>query len=450
VKWFRRVPIWTGWGVTIAALCAFGYWVPQLFVARENVAVEWALRLPKERERARIAGFVGEKRIAPNFDPAKDAGVDWVRIDAEMRADALEGELPRAGDLLEYASPRSRAEADLAEVRKLQKAYAKFLPDAERATRKLLCYFPNNPGDGEAEGMHAAAFVASLHFSFAVDERKHGRDRDAMKSILAGIRIARQLQAQNSVFGFSAGSRIELVGMRLIEEGVTVKGKQRRADAMTLFAAYKDEILHPHEEPPPATRLHELIQDDYLLTRERVHKHRAEKYKPEKKPFSESVPLLRLLNRLDFVLGHRLAADAWESTSDRAYAGLAVRLRGREGERRPYVFWKAIDGWDRHAVRATAEAPKWLKPNKWTYLPLRLVLLDTERALTQAIWDELSSTDSVKVPDDPFAPKPNTPLRRRELPDGTIVWYSIGANGKDDGGDPAKDRVAKIPPLTKD
>lgn len=446
-----RFPLWGGVIVTVAAFFAFGYAVSQLFVARENAAVEWALRLPKERERARIAGFTGEKRVAPNLDPAKDAGVDWVRIDAEMKADAPEGKLPRISTLLEYANPKSRSKVDRLELRKLQTAYAKFLPDAKQAARKTLCYFPPIRGDAESDGMHAAALLATLHLSFAVDKRKQGQGKEAMEYIRTGIRIARQLQSENSIFGFSLGSRIELVGMRLIEENLieenlTAQSRPNRTEVIAMFAGIKDEVLRlDYPKILPATRLQGLLQDDFLLVREIVQKHRAEKYKPEKRPFSESIPLLQLLNRLDFVLGHRLAADAWESTSDWTYAGLAVRLRGREKERRPYVLWKAIQGWDRHATRTTEVAPKWLRPDGWAYLPLRLVLLDTERALTQAVWNEVSGTRAANVPNDPFAPKPNMPLRRRELPNGVVVWYSIGVDEKDDGGDPKKDRVIKIP-----
>ena len=43
-----------------------------------------------------------------------------------------------------------------------------------------------------------------------------------------------------------------------------------------------------------------------------------------------------------------------------------------------------------------------------------------------------------RVPSDPFAPALNTPLRYRHNPNGTYALYSVGPDGRDDGGRPVK------------
>lgn len=440
-----RIPIWAWWLVGATAFGVVCYGVPLLFVSKENAAVEWALRLPKERERARIAGFKEGKRTEPNFDPTKDAGVDWVRLDAIMKADAPEGKLPYVADLLDYANPRTRAKADRAEVSKLQKQYASLLPEAELASRKPLCYFPFRKGDATCEGAHAAALLAALHLTSAVAKRERGETESAIEDAITGIRIARQLQGQNSIYTYAIGYRLENTAIRLVREGLTVRNGAKREAWMRVFAQKKSMFLQPApDEPLPSVQFRQILQNDFLLTREIVDETRARKYKPDESLLMESSPVLRLLNRMDFSLGNQIAADSWEASSDWVIAGLALRCRGHETERRPYGLWKAVGLWDRHTARMMQDVPRWLKPDDWANIPLRRLFRDTEQTLTQAAWMQVSGMSNGTPPDDPFAAKPNTPLRRRDLPDGSTLWYSVGINDKDDGGDVKKDLTTKV------
>ncbi|MBC7809342.1 MAG: hypothetical protein H7145_24675, partial [Akkermansiaceae bacterium] len=114
---------------------------------------------------------------------------------------------------------------------------------------------------------------------------------------------------------------------------------------------------------------------------------------------------------------------------------------------RPYVLWKSVEGWSRHVAIVMRKSPRLVSPHKWEHIPWRRTVRDTDRALVQAVWGQASGKGVGTVPDDPFAAEPDMPLHRRDLPDGSMLWYSVGDNGTDDGGDESKDRVLKVLPV---
>ena len=442
---WKRLPV-AAWCVGVALLGAAGYGLARAFVSKENAAVEWALRLPKERERARLAGFVGTPRVAPATNPATDAGVDWVLLDARMRANAPDGKLPGSRILIRYANPRTRAKVKRAGVRAVWKRCNEFLPDAERAARKPRCFLPYRRAASDLDGLQAAVLLGYLHLVAATDERE--RATVALPHLRTALRIGWQLQAQASLSASVAGFNMERVALRLAREGLTTPDAAARAAWREAFAGYAKEFLHP-AEPRPLAQFTGLLQSDHQLVAEILAKERAKKYDVKRNRLAESVPVLRLLNRLDFVLGRRVGCDSWEATSAWAMVGVATRLRGCDAAARSYTVWKRTQEWDDFAERVTRSDPEYLRPGGWADVPLRRVYRDSDRALTDAVYRFVCGKGESR-PDDPFAAQPNTPVRLRNLPGGIRVWYSVGENGKDDGGDFRKDNVVRVLPVAKD
>ncbi len=221
--------------VAVACLLSVGVYLVPPFVSRENAAVEWALRLPQELRRAQAAGFTGTKRVVPKIDPRTDAGADWVRLDAQMRANAPDG----------------------------------------------------------------------------------------------------------------------------------LRGKLER--------------------------------------------------------------------------------DSFQAVNLYGVMGASLRARSLPSDVRPYAVGQSLMQWDKHLTRQTKDAPDWLQNWNLSGLLRTRLIRDTDRALTQAVYSHVTGSDA-PLPEDPFAPKAGTPLHKRNLPGGVVMWHSVGANGKDDDGDFQRDRTFRLMP----
>ncbi len=440
-----RTRVALAWGAGVAAFCLLEFGLAQLFAAEENFQVEWALRLPKERERARKAGFTDAVPAPPRFDPATDAGVDWILLDAKMRANSPDGKLDQYNILWGYANPRTRRKVKRSEVLALLTKYRPFMPDADRASWKVNCHLPPRASHDGWEGFHACNLSAAMYLARAVEARDRGDMNGAVSDLTTAVRTARQLQSQSTFSGNGNGMSIELLALRILRESPQAKNSLMRFgnQGPMMFL-----LSPPPDEPSASSRLRAILRDDWSQIHAELHRRRSEKYERDKINVIGSIPILSLLNRLDFVLGHRVNNDSQEALNAWVMAGVASRLRNHPDRSRPYTIWKITESWDAHVERQMEGHPQWMEPTQWENVPLTRLMRDTDRALTTAVWNQVNGRHT-PVPDDPFAGKPHVPLRRRDLPDGATIWYSVGEDGKDDGGDWMKDRTARVPPPMK-
>ena len=434
--------------LALAAACAWLYYRDDLaaMAHRQNSVINWALRLPVERRRARLAGFSPGMPAGSAPPAAQNAAPAWELLDAEVRANTPDGKLPPVRDLFRYANPLRRAKQNRKKVVVKVRLHKGRLAAARRAARFPVYYVPYRSTVLPEDEMEIALFFAGLFAVEAVEARRRNDTRAALVHSQTVQKISRQFIARNTFVTLRWGYGLEAVACHIVREGLTDPDPVRRRTWAKRLRDYPELLRSLHSEqstlPQYQAGLHEYYREEsiYFATRRKIV------YKPIKEVIPGLIPRLVLwLHRLDFVLEQREVYDALEANLDWTVAGIAVRLRGMPESSRAYDLWSAIRRWDAGAARATEHDHRVFKPyGEGASLQGRLHR-DTQRALTQAVLSQVTSAKT-PVPDDPFAPKPNTPLRRRNLPGGVVVWYSIGENGKDDNGDFQNDVVARVLP----
>ncbi|MBC8140171.1 MAG: hypothetical protein H7Y38_01880 [Armatimonadetes bacterium] len=280
----RRVALWAGIAIIGAAcLIAVGFSVAPQIASREDAAVEWALRLPKERERARLAGFTGTKRVASKVDPRTDAGADWVRLDAQMRANAPDGKLPDYNAVSNYINPLNRRQVKRATVMAMLRQFEPFLADADRAGRKPRCTFAFRVGESRRDGENTPICLAMLHLAAATKYRGEGKNREAMRHVLSALRIARQSQTQGTWRGIGTGLWGEQSVLLFVRDGLTDLDAGKRKRWAQTIAPHAAILLHGGSgEVTADEQMRLILREDFLLLQEMVANSRIKKRKKPK------------------------------------------------------------------------------------------------------------------------------------------------------------------------
>ncbi|MBC8140170.1 MAG: hypothetical protein H7Y38_01875 [Armatimonadetes bacterium] len=152
-----------------------------------------------------------------------------------------------------------------------------------------------------------------------------------------------------------------------------------------------------------------------------------------------------MLNSLDNRLYGKLRRGSYQALTLYGVTGASLRLRSCSANTRPHDVWQPLSRWDKHLFHQTQDAPYWLQDWSWSDLLHFRLERDTDRALTQAVYNHVTGGKTA-LPEDPFAPQAGMQIKRRDLPGGVVLWYSVGANGKDDGGDFRKDITVRLMP----
>jgi len=438
-----RLPLYLTVSLVFGAIIALGAWAGTVILGAESETVEWALRLPREQERAKKAGVYPPfpEQAVQHPDTGPNAADEYERLDAIIRVMSPDDNVPRLGTLLQFVDQDRRKPENRRDAEACLQRYRSLLPQAAHTATFRNCQFrATRPEEGFTSGVRVATFLGLLHLVEAVHCNEHHRPVDTLAHAMIAIRIGRQIEYQAAYGSFGLGYELEAVAYRVLIEGLTVPDiRSRRA----LAAVIRSRLIVTEDDPLPATQLLCDIRSEMVDTHNFLDTLRQRKFSPKNYPFANYSLMTRYLNRLDFYLSTRAGLDSDEAELCYDAARMAQILQPLKDEKRPYPVLQAAQWWELHRDRAL---PRGIYGIPWEVVMLQRMDRDVRRGQMVAILRRLADSQA-PLPDDPYAPKAGVPLRERLLPDGHRVIYSIGNDGRDDGGDKKHDIVVTIPPL---
>ncbi|MBB6053488.1 hypothetical protein [Armatimonas rosea] len=427
-------------GLLVVAALGTTAWVLALMAERDSRLPKLALTLPDERERASHAGLprkMAELPKRPPLLPAENAALLY----------------REAVNVLPEWTPEDRATIQ----RALGRSTALSASDTKRLSKLVRAAQP-------ALALTLQG-VLRPHCNFGWDTDLTDDEWKQRREVLMGCdRLARLLLVQgralkNPTEKLSNLARVEHLTRHLTEEpGLLVwqlRGYHAGLVANALYElASREPTLQPVCEEalrawePPVGILKRAWWVQCIKEQADARQSRTKPYKTDDAPFLDYNPLWRELDRLDHLLGWKLYADASEVINLRYWREVKNAL-ATVNDKDLTAQWRVLAALDTAEERRAKAFNGYWYPQRYSGVAAQLVVMRLNQellplALALGHYRQQQGTypDTLKAL--PGAPLVTDPFSGKPLHWKAPVLYSVGPDGKDNGGDPQKDIVLDL------
>ncbi|WP_309722110.1 hypothetical protein [Armatimonas sp.] len=422
------------------ALLGGVFWVLSLMSERDSRLPKLALTLPQERERAMQAGLPQEMRELPKRPvlAEKDNAAPLYREAVNLLPNWTPEERLAIGRML---SPTSKLkDGDAALLGKVLKAAVPALRLVKEGVRRPHCDFGWHGALNEEEWKRRREILLAcdrLAQLFQVYAKGHKQPEKALATLGLIERFTHQLTEEPGLLVWTIRNRHATLSARVLFL-VALEYPERLAETNRAWETWRT--------PPGVLKKIWLLQ--CVKEQGDAREHREKLYKPENEPFLDYNPLWRELDRLDHTLGWQLYADASEVINLRYWRAVKTVLAPIP-DTDLTAQWRVLKALDTaEDTRGKAFAGYWY-PQRYSGLATELLLTELAYRLPRVA---LAIQEFERV-----AKKPLT--RLEDLPPGTPITdvfsgkplllkehrlYSVGFDGKDDGGDEKQDLVRDL------
>ncbi|WP_394796107.1 hypothetical protein [Armatimonas sp.] len=418
----------------VFSLLAGGGWILWLLSERDSRLPKLALTLVQERQRARAAGL-----------PRSFAELPKRRLLAEK--DNAASLYREAVNLLPDWTPEDR--------RTLQRLHAPTDEISDDDAKRIVVLL--KAATPALQRLKAGAQRAHCDFGWhgKLTEEEWKRRREIL---LACDRLAQLLQ----VYARDDSAAIRLVQQftRHLTEESGLLVWYSRAYHTDLAARALFRIVHSQPERRdeaeqlwkewsiPSGILKQMWQLQCVKEQSDSERSRRKVYKPEDEPFLDYNPLWRELDRLDHRLGWKLYADASEVINLRYWRQVKRVLESLPDDdlRAQYRALKQLDA-DEDG-RGKAYAGYWF-PQRYSGIAAQFVMAQLSYqmrwvALAVELYELTHGKRPAQLEDLPKDTPLTDPFSGKPLRFKSALLYSVGVDGKDNGGDPRQDIVISL------
>jgi hypothetical protein len=422
------------------ALLGGVFWILWLMSERDSRLPKLALTLPQERQRARQAGLPQAMHELPKRPVLreKDNAAPLYREAVNLLPNWTPEERLAIARML---SPTSKLkDGDAALLGKVLEAAVPALRLVREGVRRPHCDFGWHDALTEEEWKRRRELLLAcdrLAQLFQVYAKGHKQPEKALATLGLIQRFTHQLTEEPGLLVWTIRDRHAILSARVLFL-VALEYPERLPEI--------DRDWETWRTPPGILKKIWLLQ--CVKEQGDAREHREKLYKPEDEPFLDYNPLWRELDRLDHTLGWQLYADASEVINLRYWRAVKSALAPIPDDDLT-AQWRALKALDTaEDKRGKAFAGYWY-PQRYSGLATEFLLAELAYRLPRVAL-AIQGFERIKK-------KPLT--RLEDLPSGTPLTdvfsgkpllrkgqrlYSVGFDGKDDGGDENKDIVRDL------